>query len=62
MMRAMIVILNPQGWEKLLSQNDDSLDEINTLIRKFETPLMGAGAIVDDIQKQFVVMIEFASE
>ena len=32
MMRAVIVILNPQGWEKLLSQNDNSLDEINTVI------------------------------
>ena len=51
MMRAMITVLNPQGWEKLLSQNDDSLDKINILVRKFETPLTGVGAIVDDIQK-----------
>ena len=51
MMRAMITVLNPQGWEKLLSQNDDSLDKINILVRKFETPLTAAGAIVDDIQK-----------
>ena len=60
MMRAMITVLNPQRWERLLSQNDDSLDKINILVRKFETPLTGAGAIVDDIQTQFVAMIGFA--
>ena len=61
MMRSMIAVLNPQGWEKLMN-DDDSLDEINIIIQKFEIPLKGAGANVDDILQEFAAMIEFACE
>ena len=59
MMRSMIAVLNPQGWEKLME--DDYLEEINILVHHFEILLKGAGANVDDIHREFTTMVEFAS-
>jgi len=47
-MREIIVVLNTQGWEKLLEENNP-LDEVLRLVVRFKVPLQGAEAVTNDI-------------
>ena len=54
-MREIIVVLNTQGWEKLLEENNP-LDEVLRLVVRFKVPLQGAEAVTNDIHWEFTEM------
>ena len=59
LMRDIIVVLNTQGWEKLLEENNP-LDEVLRLVVRFKVPLQGAEAVTDDIHREFTEMMDYA--
>ena len=59
LMRDIILVLSTQGWEKLVRENH-TLEEINRLVTRFKIPLQGSGAVIEEIDKEFGEMIEYA--
>jgi len=59
-MRDINVVLNTQGWEKLLKESN-SLDEVLRLVARFKVPPQGAEAETDEIHQEFTEMMDYAA-
>ena len=59
-MRDIIVVLNTQGWEKLLEECNP-LDEVLKPVARFKVPLQGAEAETDEIHQGFTEMMDCAT-
>jgi len=59
LMRDILLILNTQGWEKLIKEKYH-LEELLRLISRFKIPLEGAGADTEEIYKEFEEIMEYA--
>ena len=59
LMRDILLILNTQGWEKLIKEKYH-LEELLQLISRFKIPLDGAGADTEEIYKEFEEIMEYA--
>ena len=58
LMRNVLLILNTQGWEKLIKEKYH-LEELLQLISRFKIPLEGAGADTEEIYKEFEEIMEY---
>ena len=62
LMRDIIVVLNTQGWEKLLEESN-LLNEVLRLVTRFKVPLQGAEAEAEtsEIHREFTKMMDYAA-
>ena len=58
--RDIIVVLNTQGWEKLLEESNP-LDEVLRLVTRFKVPLPEAEAETGEIHREFTEMMDYAA-
>lgn len=61
LMRDIIFILSIHGWEKALEEDND-MAAIDCLVQRFTIPLQGAGVDTDEVVKEFINMISYASQ
>ena len=61
LLRDIIFMLNTNGWEKALEEEND-MAAIERLVARFAVPLQGARANTDEMVKEFGEMISYASQ
>ena len=58
-MRDVIFMLGPHSWENAVEE-DDSMDAISGLVKKFTVPLQGASVNTEEIVGEFIALVQYA--
>lgn len=65
LIRDMILILETQGWQKIVDENESQPTGIEAVVNvgvKFKTPLESAGVSIEELRTEFMDVLEHATQ